>query len=128
MFDITFYVSIVSGLLLTISEALPYISNIKANGIMELVINTLANIGKKQLNEEHEPLLPTPIQHTTNNTLMDYLNDKLLDFEKILRVTLEEHRDLFKKELTDEVRNISKPKISVHGSKYNSKSMTVIIE
>lgn len=36
---ITFYISIISGILLTVSETLPYIKNIKSNGIIELLVN-----------------------------------------------------------------------------------------
>ena len=39
--DFSFYISIVTGLLLTISETLPYINSIKSNGILHLVTDTL---------------------------------------------------------------------------------------
>lgn len=39
--NIGFYVSIVTGLLLTVSETLPYISSIRSNGIMQLITDTL---------------------------------------------------------------------------------------
>jgi hypothetical protein len=41
MEDISFYVSIATGFLLTISEVLPYITSIQSNGILELIINNL---------------------------------------------------------------------------------------
>ena len=39
--EITFYISIISGMLLTISEVLPYIKTIRGNGIIELLLNFL---------------------------------------------------------------------------------------
>lgn len=39
--DSILYISIISGMLLTISEILPYIKNIKANGIIHLITNFL---------------------------------------------------------------------------------------
>jgi hypothetical protein len=41
MIETAFIISICSGLLLTISEILPYISKIKSNGILQLIINEL---------------------------------------------------------------------------------------
>ena len=35
--SITFYISIISGFLLTISEILPYIRTVKANGIIHSI-------------------------------------------------------------------------------------------
>ena len=39
--DPALYVSIITGLLLTVSEILPYIKNVKANGIIHLITNFL---------------------------------------------------------------------------------------
>lgn len=39
--DSILYISIISGMLLTISEILPYIKNVKANGIIHLITNFL---------------------------------------------------------------------------------------
>ena len=39
--DSILYISIISGMLLTISEILPYIRNVKANGIIHLITNFL---------------------------------------------------------------------------------------
>lgn len=41
MEDISFYVSIATGFLLTISEVLPYITSIQSNGVLQLIINNL---------------------------------------------------------------------------------------
>lgn len=38
------YLSIVSGLLLTVSEVLPYISQVKGNSISEVVLNALGKM------------------------------------------------------------------------------------
>ena len=39
--EITFYISIISGMLLTISEVLPYIKTIPGNSIIEVFVNFL---------------------------------------------------------------------------------------
>ena len=39
--DSILYISIISGMLLTVSEILPYIKNVKANGIIHLITNFL---------------------------------------------------------------------------------------
>lgn len=46
--SISFYISITTGLLLTISEMLPYIKKIKSNGIVEYITDKLY---KKSQNE-----------------------------------------------------------------------------
>ena len=46
--EITFYISIISGMLLTISEVLPYIKNIRGNGIIEVLVNFLVNKSNTQ--------------------------------------------------------------------------------
>lgn len=44
--DFTFYFSIVTGIMLTISEILPYIKVIKSNGITELIVSNLLKKAK----------------------------------------------------------------------------------
>lgn len=56
--EITFYISIISGMLLTISEVLPYIKIIRGNGIIELLVNFL--VEKSNTN--------TNIQNASSNT------------------------------------------------------------
>jgi len=59
--EITFYISIISGMLLTISEVLPYIKTIRGNGIIELLLNFLVKKSSSNTssssNDERIPLL-----------------------------------------------------------------------
>ena len=60
-------ITIVSGMLLTISEILPFITKIESNGIFEFTVKLIEKIFKKSTNQnESEPLLQTHIQHNTN--------------------------------------------------------------
>lgn len=58
--EITFYISIISGMLLTISEVLPYIKIIRGNGIIELLVNFLVEKSNTNTN--------TNIQNASSNT------------------------------------------------------------
>lgn len=61
--DPALYVSIITGLLLTVSEILPYIKNVKANGIMHLITNFL--VQKSMIIHNTQEDLP---QNTEDNT------------------------------------------------------------
>jgi hypothetical protein len=54
--DTRFYVSIVSGTLLTISEILPFVKSIKSNGLLDLSINVSKYMAKKIESLNTEPL------------------------------------------------------------------------
>lgn len=45
MDSIGFYVSVISSILLTISETLPYIEKVKSNGIIQCIIETIRHRG-----------------------------------------------------------------------------------
>lgn len=60
--EITFYISIISGMLLTISEVLPYIKIIRGNGIIELLVNFL--VEKSNINANSN----TNVQNASSNT------------------------------------------------------------
>lgn len=53
--EITFYISIISGMLLTISEVLPYIKIIRGNGIIELLVNFLVEKSNTNTNTNSTP-------------------------------------------------------------------------
>ena len=59
--EITFYISIISGMLLTISEVLPYVKSIRSNGIIEILVNFLVEksntSSNTSSNDERTPLL-----------------------------------------------------------------------
>lgn len=81
--DIAFYISIVSGALLTISEVLPYIKQINSNGIIETIINI---IKKKQNNSpESEPL----VSSTLSSKILETIN-------KIEHTTIQMEKDIEK--------------------------------
>ena len=51
------FISLGVGILLTVSEILPFISNIKANGLVHLLTTIGSDFLKKKSNEELSPLL-----------------------------------------------------------------------
>jgi hypothetical protein len=68
--EITFYISIISGMLLTISEVLPYIKTIRGNGIIELLVNFL--VEKSNTNANSNVNVPnassnTNVQNASSN-------------------------------------------------------------
>lgn len=60
--EITFYISIISGMLLTISEVLPYVKSIRSNGIIEILVNFL--VEKSNINANSN----TNVANTSSNT------------------------------------------------------------
>ena len=50
--------AIISGLLFTLSEILPFISKIESNGLINFLVNVGNQMLKKKENDETEPLLP----------------------------------------------------------------------
>jgi hypothetical protein len=74
--DITFYISIISGALLTVSEIMPYISQIKGNGIVQVLINTFSKYEEKKKQEEqsiHSKLqeICSHLENIEKNTIPD---------------------------------------------------------
>jgi hypothetical protein len=76
--EITFYISIISGMLLTISETLPYIKSIQGNGIIELLVNFLIKKSNTQSSnaqnttssiDERTPLHPEFNSQVSNFTI-----------------------------------------------------------
>lgn len=63
MFDISTIISVITGILLTISELLPFFKNLDGNGILHL----LANISKTSETLENQPLLQTLENLSDNN-------------------------------------------------------------
>jgi hypothetical protein len=50
--SLTYYISIASGALLTISEALPYISQVKGNSILQVLLNACSKFNEERKNEQ----------------------------------------------------------------------------
>jgi len=80
--EITFYISIISSFLLAVSEILPYIKSIEANGIIE----TFINIIKKKTNDyivvhnsDNSNNLLVPEQN--NERVITILNDILTEIK-----------------------------------------------
>lgn len=48
---------VMGGLIIMVSEILPFIKSVKSNGILELLLNTSKTLLKKSNNEENEPLI-----------------------------------------------------------------------
>lgn len=77
MLDITTIISVVTGILLTISETLPFFKDLNANGILHL----LATIGKNkesvQLVESLESLEREPLLKDSIEVKLEIINDTL---------------------------------------------------
>lgn len=52
--DVAFVISVCSGLFLTVSETLPFISKIESNGILHLIANVLARKGSQTQTNNNE--------------------------------------------------------------------------
>lgn len=116
MADITFYISLVSGALLTISEIMPYITKIQSNGILHSITNFLTS---KAANSDAEtrPLLPqSEQQHVVSNN-----NSQIL--QQYLQQYLEQHREISKK--LEEIKTAS-PRVLVN--ELEDKRITIVIE
>ena len=50
--SITFYTTILSGSLFVISELLPYISKVKGNGIIQVLLNSFSKYDENRKEEE----------------------------------------------------------------------------
>jgi len=62
--QITYYISIISGILLTISEVLPYIKSFRSNGIIELFVNFLVEKSNTNVTNASSN---TNVQNTSSN-------------------------------------------------------------
>lgn len=56
-YTIQIVMSVFGGIILIVSEILPFIKSVKSNGLLELLINTSKSFLKKQHSLENEPLL-----------------------------------------------------------------------
>jgi hypothetical protein len=68
--EITFYISIISGMLLTISEVLPYIKTIPGNSIIEVFVNFLvkkSNIPPNNTSSNNTSSNNTSSNNTSSN-------------------------------------------------------------
>jgi hypothetical protein len=82
--DPTLYISIITGLLLTVSEILPYIKTVKSNGIIHLITNFLLEKYNTQENlqentqdqdEERQPLINKRSNTTTTTHLLSEVSN-----------------------------------------------------
>lgn len=76
--------AIISGILLTISEILPFISKIESNGLVHFLINAGNRLLAKENSEETEPLLPIynkPRSNVENSEIAE-AKDKDKDSDK----------------------------------------------
>lgn len=80
MDTIGLYVSMASGVLLTISEILPYIKTIKSNGIIQCIIETVT---KNQENrDESNPLLDNAIRLDNLTKQINVLQEQMNILQK----------------------------------------------
>lgn len=55
MTDTNLYISVFSGLMLIVSEILPYVSNVKGNGIVQIILNSCSKYDEDK-KKEHQTL------------------------------------------------------------------------
>ena len=70
--------SVLGGLIIVVSEILPFIKSVKSNGLLELLVNTSKSFLKKSNNEENEPLindLENGIDNDVNNGINNSVNN-----------------------------------------------------
>jgi len=88
--------AIISGILLTISEILPFISKIESNGLVHFLINAGNRLLAKENSEETEPLLPIYNEPKSNVGNVEISEPKDKDSDK--ETTSKKHgKDLSKK-------------------------------
>lgn len=92
-------VTIVLGILLTTSEILPYIKQIKSNGILEFFTNTIVEIVRFKLNSLHIPdnsheTQPLLENDTYTDTHSNYTIDQNLNFSSNLNENLKLNDDI----------------------------------
>jgi hypothetical protein len=76
--NITFYISLVSGVLLTVSEVMPYISKIQSNGILHSLTNYLTS--RAAPGPETQPLLAE-----SNDQQTTMINQLKTQYEQIAK-------------------------------------------
>lgn len=92
--NLTFYISVLSGFLLTISEALPYVKVIQSNGIVELIHTALVTLAKRSTipDLEAEPLLSQSHnneEHTAKNNSHEIVpihSDLIQDYKSLKNI------------------------------------------
>ena len=67
--QITYYSSIASGVLLVVSEILPYVKVIEGNGLIDMLLRNINNIKNKK-NNNYE-VIPDVISNENNNSAID---------------------------------------------------------
>lgn len=87
------YVSVITGVLLTISETLPYIKDIKSNGIIQYIIEVLSKKSANMGHVERDPLLLDNIHQQIKEIqkqLEELTNQRVLinDYEKDKKITI----------------------------------------
>lgn len=85
-YTIQIVMSVFGGMILIVSEILPFINSVKSNGLLELLVNTSKSFLKNNINysgienNEHEPLLNDIENHISiSNNIQDTLLSRQLD-------------------------------------------------
>jgi hypothetical protein len=69
-YTVQIVMSALGGLILVVSEILPFIKSVKSNGLLELLVNTSKSFLKKSQNTgENEPLINEPLINDLENGL-----------------------------------------------------------
>lgn len=87
--DIPTIISIISGVLLTLSETLPFLTNLKSNGILEVLINVLKK--KFAVTNVHIGSDQNEVIINVDETKIDILIEKL---NKILNIESKRETDI----------------------------------
>lgn len=132
LFDAKFYVSVVSGCLLLISEVMPFIPQMESNGILHFITNSLVKIGQQALKKqtiasEEEPLLPTDVHETQPESSHD--NDNTQDFQKAFEDKLDSMETEMQKkidELSQELAQVKQNRVTINEYPDDKKIILII--
>ena len=105
-------VSVVTSVLFTISEILPFIKNVKANGILHLIIDTIGSFTKNE--SELETLLPKEnIYHVE------------IDFSSLEKRLDEINLSIKSSKENSELENLSSNSLKNQRKKINTKNLSL---
>ena len=84
-YTIQIVMSVFGGMILIVSEILPFIKSVKSNGLLELLLNTSKSFLKNNsnyssiINNEHEPLMNDIENHISIRDITNDITDNITD-------------------------------------------------
>ena len=69
------FITILTWLFLTISELLPFITNIKSNGVLDMIAQTIYNIFKQKIHLSKSECIPNKEEVSNKNSINVSINN-----------------------------------------------------